>query len=187
MAKNQKSEIRCPSCGVCWPAKFLYCENCSEILNKPKSTDKIVEITSEIEIRQFFGAQNYQNWNGLGRPNKPIYVNGQFYLDSHYIFFKRYGFQIPIDIYDLWLNENPRPPMEEWDLEQALLNASQTSNEPIKPKKFSELSGKDKTKKILKNAAIFTVGVMAVGANSRGNCNRCGMELTGNVCRYCQT
>jgi hypothetical protein len=202
-AKTELSWKHCPNCGNSfyldppalpepdsWPSGFPGIRTQEEIDNG--AVEIIEEITSEIELRNFFGEESgYQNWNRLGRP-KLIKVNGYAMSEFYYLFLKRFGYEYPTEIMDLWL-EVGKPDVRSWDLDG-----------DFKRYQERQLKSAKRTKRLNLLAAV--VGGLASGAGSAvsaisknssnssrasitsGVCGRCGSTTAGMgaVCRYCQ-
>lgn len=194
----------CPSCGHSfysdqsvltesdsWPSGFPGIRTQAEINNG--ALEVIEEITSEIELRNFFGEESgYQNWNRLGRP-KLIKVNGYAMSEFYYLFLKRFGYEYPTEIMELWI-EVGKPDVKGWDLEGDF-------------KRYQEKRLKSAKRNRRLNLLAAVVGGLASGAGSavsavsKNNsnssresvplsrvCGRCGSTTAGigAVCRYCQ-
>jgi hypothetical protein len=207
----------CPECGAKIDFNWKHCPNCgNSFYSEPSASpapdswpsgfpgirtqeeiddgavEIIEEITSEIELRNFFGEESgYQNWNRLGRP-KLIKVNGYAMSEFYYLFLKRFGYEYPTEIMDLWL-EVGKPDVRSWDLEGDF-------------KRYQERKLKSAKRNKRLNLLATVVGGLASGAGSAvsavsknssnssrtsitsGVCGRCGSTTAGMgaVCRYCQ-
>jgi hypothetical protein len=205
-AKIDSSWKHCPSCGKSfysaqsvspepdsWPSGFPGIRTEEEI--DSGALEIIEEITSEIELRNFFiDESGFQNWNRLGRP-KLIKVNGYAMSEFYYLFLKRFGYEYPTEIMDLWI-EVGKPDVKSWDLEG-----------DFKRYQERQLKSAKRTKRL--NLLGAVVGGLASGAGSAvsavsknssnssnssrvsitsGVCGRCGSTTAGigSVCRYCQ-
>jgi len=120
----------------------VFCPNCDSFVNEesweaentvPRSDyvlqnlserykgHEVKELTSEIEIRRYVDAESVSIWVKQGKPMRGVMIDGEFHWETHYDFKERFGYQIPDDIYLLWLNSG-RPDLRTWDIDSALEN-----------------------------------------------------------------
>ena len=191
-----ENQIVCPNCS--FDSKWFDNLRDNMIINNDykslKLSEKypersVKELTSEIEIRQFISSEYVDIWESQGRPMRALIIDGVFYWETHYDFMIRFGYDMPVDIYLLWLSSG-RPDITNWNIDKAL--EDERANRKIQDKKDQRkimlgtdilaLLGDTKRSRNLQDSVQNSIG----HASGFGACVRCGTPLRGSICPHCQ-
>lgn len=159
---------------------------------------QVEQITSDAEFKRWATRDQFKVWKQRGRPTAVV-VDGEYACYQIQLTFEKVrGVQMSGDMVDLWYWAGC-PPIETWDYQLSLSQHHETTMAALgfiqqqQSNWGSIFSGIGEALGQVAQAAgqgssqrSGPKSTIIWGLGGVGRCSRCGSEVSGSVCRYCQ-